>query len=219
MSFTQKGRALNLLFSKLFGQGVTAERPSDAIPTPIIVLLDGGEVALEVLQAISYRTVLKSATIVSYNMQDYAFWGQGTLSHLLLRQLAFGASIRLMTTPPPGKPAKAGFKDKYILLSNLQKNGVAVYLNDKLHAKAYLFQDTKEATTAIVGSANLTGPGFGLRHAPDESLVEMAALSGSADIFHAANEFVDKKIVNDRRTEDFGLWFARNSVEIGKAGL
>src|ERR1700730_10170773 len=218
MSVSQKGRALNLLFSKLFRRAasahraVTAERPGDATATPIIALLDGGEVALEVLQAISYRTVLKSATIVSYNMQDYAFWSQGTLSHLLLRQLAFGASIRLMTTPPPGKPAKAGFKDKYILLSSLQKSGVTVYLNDKLHAKAYLFQDSKEATTAIVGSAHLTGPGFGLRHAPDESLVEMAALSGSVDIFNAANEFVDKKIVNDRRTEEFGLWFARNSV-------
>ncbi len=53
-----------------------------------IAFLDGGEVAIEVLQAINYRTELKSATIVSYNMQDYTFWDQGNLSHLLLSQLA-----------------------------------------------------------------------------------------------------------------------------------
>ena len=188
-------------------------------PSSSISYLDGGEVALEVLQAINYRTALKSATIVSYNMQDYAFWGQGNLSHLLLRQLTLGAVIRLMTTPPPGKPTKAGFRDKYLLLSNLQKNGVSVYLNEKLHAKAYLFQDTKDATTAIVGSANLTGPGFGLQHAPSDSLVEMAVLCEGTGVFEAANEFIDKKVLNDNRTEDFATWFSRNSTEIGKAGL
>src|SRR2546429_8647265 len=97
--------------------------------SPFLSFLDGGGVALEVLQAISYRNVLKTATIVSYNMQDYDFWGQGALSHLLLRQLALGASIQLMTTPPPGKPTGAAFKAKYKLLSELQKNGIRIFLN------------------------------------------------------------------------------------------
>ena len=124
-----------------------------------------------------------------------------------------------MTTPPPGRPARTGFKDKYLLLSNLQKNGVSVFLNEKLHAKAYLFRSTTDATTSIVGSANLTGPGFGLVHAPDESLVEMAVVSDDSALFGAASEFIEDKVLNDRRTEDYATWFARNSMEIGKAGL
>jgi len=189
-----------------------------ALSQPISVL-DGGEVALEVLQAIGYRTTLRTATIVSYNMQDYDFWGQGVLSHLLLRQLSLGASIQLMTTPPPGKVTSQGFKTKYQLLSALQKNGVAIYLNEKLHAKAYLFLDSNQTTTAIVGSANLTGPGFGMTLAPHDNLVEMALLTGDSTLFQGALEFVDQKILNDKRTEDFATWFSRNSMEIGKAGI
>ena len=184
-----------------------------------VTMLDGAEVALEVLQAMSYRGVLKNATIVSYNMQDYDFWGHGSLSHLLLRQLSLGASIRLMTTPPPGRPTNNTFKNKYALLRQLVNNGIAVYLNEKLHAKAYLFLDTKEATTAIVGSVNLTEHGFGLRSAAAANLVEMAAFSEDRTVFQIANDFVDRKIVGDSRTEDFATWFARNSAEIGKAGL
>lgn len=189
-----------------------------ALSQPISVL-DGGEVALEVLQAIGYRTTLRTATIVSYNMQDYDFWGQGVLSHLLLRQLSLGASIQLMTTPPPGKVTSQGFKNKYQLLSELQKKGVAIYLNEKLHAKAYLFLDSNETTTAIVGSANLTGPGFGMTLAPHDNLVEMALLTGDSTLFQGALQFVDRKILNDKRTEDFATWFSRNSMEIGKAGI
>lgn len=184
-----------------------------------ISVIDGGEVALEVLQAIGYRKVLKVATIVSYNMHDYDFWGHGTLSHLLLRQLSYGAAIRLMTTPPPGKPTAAGFKGKYTLLSGLVRNGLTVLLNEKLHAKAYLFLDTDDLATTIVGSANLTGPGFGMTLTPHASLVEMAMITGDSTLYARANEFVDEKIVADKRTEDFGTWFSRNSVDIGKAGL
>jgi len=186
---------------------------------PPVSMLHGGEVALEILQAIGYRTVLKEATIVSYNMQDYEFWGQGTLSHLLLRQLAFGASIRLMTTPPPGRPTRTAFKDKYSLLRQLVNNGIAVYVNEKLHAKAYLFVYDQQSTSTIVGSPNLTGPGFGVRTALADSLVEMAAFSEDKAIYDIATEFVDKNILNDSRTEEFATWFARNSAEIAKAGL
>jgi hypothetical protein len=194
--------------------------PPIAVPAiPSISFLDGGGVALEVLQAISYRNVLKTATIVSYNMQDYDFWGHGALSHLLLRQLALGASIRLMTTPPPGKPTSAGFKNKYKLLSELQKKGIEVFLNEKLHAKAYLFVDTNDTVTAIVGSANLTGPGFGMHLTPDDNLVEMAMLFDGVAAFKDATDFVENKIVNDKRTEEFATWFSKNSVEIGKAGI
>jgi hypothetical protein len=184
-----------------------------------VSFIDGGEIAIEVLQAIGYRTTLRSATIVSYNMQDYDFWGNGRLSHLLMRQLAFGASIRLVTTPPPGTPAKATFRSKYSLLSTLDKNGVQVFLNEKLHAKAYLFLDSTDTTTTIVGSANLTESGFGMTLTSLESLVELAMLSSDSPTLDKALEFVGTKILADPRTEDFATWFSRNSAEIGKAGL
>lgn len=212
------------IMQRLWPSAEKSPRPQDSarVPAaidPTISVLDGGEIALEVLQAISYRVALREATIVSYNMHDYDFWGHGKLSHLLLRQLSLGASIRLMTTPPPGKPTQAAFKNKYALLAELVKNGVAVYVNEKLHAKAYLFLDNRDMTTAIVGSANLTGPGFGLLHAPADSLVEMAVFSADRAIFKTANDFVDSKIISDGRTEEFSTWFSRHSVEIGKAGL
>lgn len=190
-------------------------------PSPGVQLsvLDGGEVSLEVLQAIGYRTILKSATIVSYNMQDYMFWGHGNLSRLLLRQLSFGARIRLMTTPPPGRPTRTAFAEKYRLVSQLVRYGAEVFFNEKLHAKAYLFLDSSDVTTTIIGSANLTGPGFGLRLTPADSLVEMCVYCPHTQFFHEANQFIDTKVVNDGRTEDFATWFSKNSIEIRRAGL
>jgi hypothetical protein len=182
-------------------------------------ILDGGDVALEVLQVIGYRTTLKRATIVSYNMQDYDFWGHGALSHLLLRQLNLGASVRVMTTPPPGKPTRTAFREKYKLLAALESKGVEVLLNEKLHAKAYLFLDSGNFATSIIGSVNMTGPGFGLVLTPKDSLIEMAVFTGDPTVFDKANKFVETKIVEDKRTVTFGGWFARNSIEIGKAGL
>ena len=57
---------------------------------PVVTPALGGEVAQEVLQWIGVCTSLSKATIISYNMQDYDFWGNGVLSELLIRQLAHG---------------------------------------------------------------------------------------------------------------------------------
>ena len=119
--------------------------------TPVL----GHEVALEVLQCIGAFRLLKEAFIISYNMQDYDFWGNGRLSMLLRRQLANGARIILMTTPPSGKGNNQAFKDKFTLLEELDRNGVDIYLHDRLHAKAYLFLDDRTVKTTVVGSANL----------------------------------------------------------------
>jgi hypothetical protein len=208
------------MWPQRFRVGALANRKMTKNTMPQLpTILDGGGVALEVLQAIGYRTVLTKATIVSYNMQDYDFWGQGNLSRLLLRQLSLGASVRLLTTPPPGKPTGAAFRAKYLLLSELQRNGVEIFLNEKLHAKAYLFWNSAGQATSIIGSANLTGPGFGMTLAPHDSLVEMAIVSEEESFFLNANGFVDSTVILDKRTEDYATWFSRNSMEIGKAGL
>ena len=184
-----------------------------------VTLVDGKEVATEVLQAINYRTRLRSATIISYNMQDYDFWGQGRLSQLLLKQLSWGAAIRLVTTPPPGGVTSAGFGNKYALLSALSGNGGEVLLNEKLHAKAYLFLDAGGMATTVVGSANLTRGGFGVRATPADNLVECAMVCGEVSVLQAALRFVEAKIVGDSRTEGYATWFSRHRTEIRDAGL
>ena len=200
----------------LTGSPESAAPTSGAIPPSF---LDGGEIALEVLQAIGYRTTLKAATIVSYSMQDYDFWGQGQLSHLLKRQLTLGASVRLITTPPPGAATRVSFRSKYELLSNLDKNGIQIFLNEKLHVKAYLFLDSTNTTTTVVGSANLTGRGFGMKVRPEDNLVECAMITGDSTALQKALQFVQSKIIADSRTEMYATWFSRNSADIKKAGL
>ena len=79
-------------------------------------------------------------------MQDYDFWGNGLLSNLLLRQLAYGAQITVMTTPPPGNKweEESLLERKLRLLEELDSKGADVYVHPHLHAKAYLFQDDKQ---------------------------------------------------------------------------
>ena len=87
---------------------------------PVVTPCLGDDVAQEVLQWIGAFRMLNKATIVSYNMQDYDFWGEGRLSHHLLRQLAHGAHVVVMTTPPPGQTGTGdAFKEKLQLLEEL----------------------------------------------------------------------------------------------------
>ena len=51
----------------------------------------GDDVAKEVLQWIGAFRALKEALVISFNMQDYDFWGHGRLSDLLRRQIGIGA--------------------------------------------------------------------------------------------------------------------------------
>jgi len=47
-----------------------ASAPAPHVSVAGVSMLDGGEIALEVLQAISYRVTLKKATIVSFISRD-----------------------------------------------------------------------------------------------------------------------------------------------------
>ena len=181
--------------------------------TPVL----GHEVALEVLQCVGAFRLLKEAYIISYNMQDYDFWGQGRLSTLLRRQLANGARIILMTTPPPGKGDNQSFKDKFALLEELDRNGVSVFLHERLHAKAYLFFDDREVKTTIVGSANLTEGGFGLREAPEKSYLELALITSDPEVHQQTIEVIQNKLIGNRMTMQFATWIAKNREKIATA--
>ncbi|MCK4830228.1 phospholipase D family protein [bacterium] len=184
---------------------------------PYLAPILGHEVAMEVLRCIGAFRLLKEALIISYNMQDYDFWGHGRLSSLLRRQLANGARVTLMTTPPPGRGSNKAFKNKFILLEELDRNGVYIYLNEMLHAKAYLFLDNRELKTTIVGSANLTEGGFGLRKAPADSWLELALITYEPKVHHLVSEVIQNKLIGNSRTSDFSTWVAVNRKKIALA--
>lgn len=183
--------------------------------TPSIVPGLGDDVAMEVLQWIGAFRLLKKATIISFNMQDYDFWGHGHLSTHLLRQLALGAEVTVMTTPPPGKGD--AFRRKLTLLEELDRYGAIVYLHSQLHAKAYLFQDDQDSDMLIVGSANLTSSGFGTRGTGGADLLELALLVGDHDIWESAARMIEDRLIGHPDTMDFATWVAGNTTRIGSA--
>ena len=178
----------------------------------------GDDVAKEVLQWIGAFRQLAKATIISFNMQDYDFWGNGRLSSLLLRQLALGAEIVVMTTPPPGATGEGtAFREKLSLLEDLQKNGAEVYLNERLHAKAYLFLDSNDSKMLIVGSANLTSSGFGRRGTTSNDLLELALLTGNAHIYSSTLQVIEAKLFGDSGTLEFATWVGLNRSKVAQA--
>lgn len=184
-------------------------------PLPIVEPLMGSDVATEILQCIGAFRLLRSALIVTYTMQDYEFVGHGLVSDLLRRQLALGAKVTVLTTPPPFSPKKNPYKDKLILLEKLERDGIVVLLNERIHAKVYLFVDSNNQHTVIVGSANLSHGGFGTK--TSKTLLEMSLLSSHPDIFRNTKSLVDRTIVGDKDTMDFATWRSLNLAEIAIA--
>lgn len=186
------------------------------LPTAIPIL--GDEVAKEVLQWIGSFRLLNKATIISYNMQDYDFWGNGVLSDHLIKQLANGAQITVMTTPPPGKSGKkTAFKRKLQLLEELDHKGATVYVHPDLHAKAYLFQDNQKAEMVIVGSPNLTRRGFGTKEPNEPDLLELALLTGDPLVYSSTTKVIKSKLIGNAGTLKFATWVANNLSAISNA--
>lgn len=181
--------------------------------------ITGNDVAFEILQCIGSFKQLHEAFIITYNLQNYDFSGHGLLSRLLTRQIINGASITLMTTPPPGKPHKKAFQDKLFLLEQLDQSGINLHLHNNLHAKVYLFLDDKKVNTTIVGSANLTHRGFGTPQDPN-NLLELALITSDPDIYSQTLSLIKDKFLNDQMTSDFGTWKTVNqqNVAIAKGG-
>ena len=185
---------------------------------PVVTPCLGDDVAKEVLQWIGAFTLLNQATIISFNMQDYEFWGNGILSSLLIRQLAYGAKITVMTTPPPGGNGRSnGFKSKLRLLEQLDKSGAEVYLHPDLHAKAYLFQDSMKSEMVIVGSPNLTSRGFGTRGSNTPDLIELALLTKDPLVYSLTAKLIETDLIGNPGTLDFATWAANNRSKIEEA--
>ena len=185
---------------------------------PVVTPVLGEDVAQEVLQWIGVFRSLSKATIVSYSMQDYDFWGNGVLSDLLVRQLAHGARITVMTTPPQGKSGRnQEFRRKLRLLEDLDKKGAEVYVHPDLHAKAYLFEDDRDDAMLIVGSPNLTEQGFGTRASGRRTLLELALLTGERLVYSSTERFIARHLLGNSGTLSFATWVAKNLGAISEA--
>ena len=162
--------------------------------------------------------MLSKATIISFNMHDYDFWGNGFLSSLLVRQIAYGAQITVMTTPPPGNNGKRDtFRRKLRLLEDLDKNGADVYVHPDLHAKAYLFQDDNDSAMVIVGSPNLTDRGFGTRGTHTPNLLELALLTTDRVVYSSTEKLIGTDLIGHPGTLNFATWVANNLATIAQA--
>ena len=186
--------------------------------TPVVRPGLGDDVAKEVLQWIGAFRLLSKATIISFNMQDYDFWGNGLLSDLLIRQLAYGAHITVMTTPPPGNNGKTkAFKRKLQLLEELDKKGADVFVHPHLHAKAYLFQDDQKAEMVIVGSPNLTSRGFGTKASNTPDLLELALLTEDPLVYSSTAKVIVTDLIGNPGTLNFATWVVNNRSTISDA--
>ena len=183
---------------------------------PAVTPVLGGDVANEVLQWIGAFRSLAKATIVSYGLQDYDFGGQRVLSELLRRQIAYGARVTVMTTPPQGSGRGQDFRRKLGLLEELDKNGADVYVHPDVHAKAYLFEDNASGAVVIVGSPNLTAPGFGT-HGTARELLELALLSGEQGVYSSTEKLIIDALIGNAGTMDFATWVAQNATSVAAA--
>ena len=144
------------------------------------------------------RRPQESIYIVSPFLQDYSFLGTAALSSLLLKQLASGTQVTALTTPPPGNREKRAAKVKYLLLKMLRERGVRVLVNDMLHAKIYLFEESSITRSVIMGSANMTTPAM-------DKLLEVAIASYNHDFYKALFQIVIR-FENDRGTMNLTRW-------------
>jgi phosphatidylserine/phosphatidylglycerophosphate/cardiolipin synthase-like enzyme len=138
------------------------------------------------------------------------------VSDLLRRQLALGAEITVLTTPPPFNPKKNPYKDKLKLLEKLEADGIRVLLNERIHAKVYLFNDADDRRTTIVGSANLSHGGFGVKGTA-VGWHELSLVCSDNELFRKTTSLVENGMMADRETMDFATWRSLNISDIALA--
>jgi phosphatidylserine/phosphatidylglycerophosphate/cardiolipin synthase-like enzyme len=182
--------------------------------------ITGRDIALEFLQCLGFRYALHQAYIVTYNLQDVDFSGYGLLSTLLLHQLALGADITVLTTPPEGKGTGKDFKRKLNLLTTYRNNGIKVFLNHNIHAKVYIFRDERKFETVIVGSANLTSHGFFQSDSSGSNLLEIALTTNNTILYDEVAKLIGSEFINDKVTMDLATWERINidKVSIARGG-
>lgn len=145
------------------------------------------------------RRPLRKIFIVTPFLEDYEFYGKGSLSRFLLKHISEGVKITMLTMPPEGKNGtKKSFSRKYKLMNFLAVQGVRVLFNSKLHAKVFLFDESEITKACILGSANLT-------RAAMEDRLEIAIFTHNRDIYKKVLSIIDE-FKEDDDTISFIKW-------------
>lgn len=171
------------------------------LPKPIT----GKEIPLALYARL--RRNLQCIYIVSPFLEDYKFFNRSPVSSFLLKHLAAGTSVQILTTPPGDPPSsKRAFVMKYRLLNSLNTRGIDIQVNSKLHAKIFLFEEPAITKTTIVGSANLTVPAMNER-------LEIALLSFNHKLYERIL-IITKKFLHHHDTTSFIQWKVAESKKI-----
>jgi hypothetical protein len=83
----------------------------------------------------------------------------GRVVKQMIAAVARGCEVTIITRPPSAEDQD--FQVKTRVLSELHRERIAVYLNEKLHSKVYLFKRTAQRVFWAVGSHNLTAYAHG----------------------------------------------------------
>lgn len=167
-----------------------------------LLLLDTEAIRKQLIR--SMVSPQSSIIIVTPFLQDVDIEAGRTLAGLLRSQVTASTEVELFTTPPSGKGGE--FLRKYQLLEVFRALGLKIYLNDKLHAKAFCFNNDGRLFVSLVGSANLTTAGL-------KQNLELAVFSARRQFYHSTIALV-RKFVRDRHTDEYLAWKLRNALTI-----
>ncbi len=145
--------------------------------------------------------------MVSPFLQDVEMAVSKTLRIFVEQQVRSRAEVEVLTTPPGGKPPE--FRRKYELLKSLELLGTKIFVNHKLHAKAFCFNNEDSLFATILGSANLTKSGL-------YDNLELALVSGRHGVYHSVMAWV-RIFMRDQETTNFVVWQLKNSLAIKTA--
>ena len=175
--------------------------PRQSIRTPIrdsipVARAVHGDFRVEIVKEL-LRPELKAVTLVSPWLSDLKGWPgpNDNLGAILAQRRSEGAEITVITRPPEVCPSA----DQHRILSQLQRDDIAVLVNENLHAKVYLFR-TAAFLRWVVGSHNLTRNAVSRWHE-----VSMSGLR-SAEFEEAATAV--KLIANKTDTHTLDIWNA-----------
>jgi HKD family nuclease len=143
--------------------------------------------------------------IVTPYLQDVEMGSTRTVRTFVEQQAKAGTAIELFTTPPTIKNS-AEFHRKFQLLETFALLGVRIVLNDKLHAKAFCFNNGDVMMVTVLGSANLTTGGF-------YDHLELAVHSGKDAVYHSVMAHV-RIYIRDSQTSEFAVWKAKNALQL-----
>lgn len=167
--------------------------------TPIVVLATP-EIQRNLLQNLARPQ--SRVVIVTPFLQDVDMGASGTLRALIERQVLANAEIELFTTAPQ-LSAGGELRRKFTLLQTFSGLGVRIFVNPRLHAKAFCFNREDATFMTLLGSANLTSHGL-FRN------MELAVLSGRDAVYHSVMANV-RIYLRDRETLDFLVWVRQNA--------